>query len=92
MGRVYLRWRPHFRPSHRWNFGSDLRLAQRDFPETIAASEGVAMDSGVAYFGFMAGPPIIGFLSSLIDLRWAMMAPGVLALVLGFSARKVVSN
>lgn len=73
-------------------FSESGRIAQRDFPETIAPSEGVAMVSGVAYFGFMAGPPIIGFLSSLIDLRWAMMVPGVLALVLGFSARKVVSH
>jgi MFS family permease len=73
-------------------FSESGRIAKEDFPGEIAPSEGVAMVSGIAYFGFMAGPPIIGFLSGLIDLRWAMLFPGILALILGFSARRVLER
>jgi MFS family permease len=73
-------------------FSESGRIAMTQFPGQIAPSEGVAMVSGIAYFGFMAGPPIIGFLSGIIDLRWAMLFPGVLALVLGISARRVLQE
>jgi MFS family permease len=73
-------------------FSESGRIAKEEYPETIAPSQGVAMVSGIAYFGFMAGPPIIGFLSGIIDLRWAMLFPGLLALILGFSAKQVIKN
>jgi MFS family permease len=73
-------------------FSESGRIAKEEYPETIAPSQGVAMVSGIAYFGFMAGPPIIGFLSGIIDLRWAMLFPGLLALILGFSAKRVIKN
>jgi hypothetical protein len=73
-------------------FSESGRIAKEDYPGELAPSEGVAMVSGVAYFGFMAGPPIIGFLSGFMDLRWAMLFPGVLALILGFSAKRVISK
>ena len=73
-------------------FSESGRIAREEFPGKIAPSEGVAMVSGIAYFGFMAGPPIIGFLSTAIGLRWAMLLPGVLALVLGFAARPAIGS
>ncbi|MEY4035713.1 MAG: hypothetical protein RLZZ311_890 [Actinomycetota bacterium] len=73
-------------------FSESGRIAKDQFPGEIAPSEGVAMVSGVAYFGFMAGPPIIGFLSTLIDLRWALLFPGALALILGFYARRTLKS
>ncbi len=73
-------------------FSESGRIAKEEYPETIAPSQGVAMVSGIAYFGFMAGPPIIGFLAGIIDLRWAMLFPGLLALILGFSAKQVIKN
>jgi MFS family permease len=73
-------------------FSESGRIAKEEYAGEIAPSEGVAMVSGVAYFGFMAGPPIIGLLSGFIDLRWAMLFPGILALILGFSAKRVISN
>jgi MFS family permease len=71
-------------------FSESGRIAREEFPGKIAPSEGVAMVSGIAYFGFMAGPPTIGFLSTHIGLRWAMLLPGVLALILGVTARKAI--
>ncbi len=73
-------------------FSESGRIAKEQYAGEIAPSEGVAMVSGVAYFGFMAGPPIIGFLSGVIDLRWAMLFPGILALILGVSAQRVLKN
>ena len=73
-------------------FSESGRIARENFPGKIAPSEGVAMVSGVAYFGFMAGPPMTGFISSLIGLRWALLIPGVLALILGFAARPAITR
>lgn len=73
-------------------FSESGRIAKEDYPGELAPSEGVAMVSGVAYFGFMAGPPIIGFLSGVMDLRWAMLFPGALALLLGISAQRVIKS
>ena len=50
------------------------------------------MVSGVAYFGFMAGPPAIGFMANQIGLRWAMFIPALLALVLASGANKALKN
>jgi len=56
----------------------------------MAPAEGMAMVSGVAYFGFLAGPPTIGFLSDHITLRWAMMVPACLALLIAVGASVVI--
>lgn len=53
-------------------------LATHKYPGVIAPSEGVAMVSGVAYFGFIIGPPLMGFLADQITLRWAMLIPAAL--------------
>jgi MFS family permease len=55
------------------------KMAKGRFADRMAPAEGMAMVSGVAYFGFLAGPPVIGFVSNLIGLRWAMMIPAALA-------------
>jgi MFS family permease len=73
-------------------FSESGRIAKEKYSGVIAPSQGVAMVSGIAYFGFMAGPPIIGFLSGIIELRWAMLFPGLLALILGFSAKRVIKS
>jgi MFS family permease len=58
----------------------------------FAPSEAVATVSGIAYFGFLAGPPLLGFLGDLIGLRWAMMTPAILAIAMALSARPVLGN
>jgi MFS family permease len=66
-------------------------LANNKYAGQVSAAEGVALVTGVAYFGFVIGPPIIGFLSDIITLRWAMLLPAVLAIIFGVSAKKVLS-
>lgn len=56
----------------------------------FAPSEAVATVSGIAYFGFLVGPPALGFLGDLIGLRWAMMVPALLAMAMVISARPVL--
>ena len=73
-------------------FSASGEIAKNQFPGKIAPSEGVAMVSGVAYFGFMAGPPAIGFMANQIGLRWAMFIPALLALVLASGANKALKN
>ena len=58
----------------------------------FAPSEAVATVSGIAYFGFLAGPPLLGFLGDQIGLRWAMMIPAILAIAMALSARPVLGN
>ena len=66
-------------------------LANEKYSGQVSAAEGVALVTGVSYFGFVIGPPLIGFLSDLLTLRWAMLVPAALALVMGLSAKKVLS-
>ena len=35
--------------------------------------EAVAKVSGVSYFGFVIGPPLIGFIADAFELRWTLM-------------------
>ena len=58
----------------------------------FAPSEAVATVSGIAYFGFLVGPPTLGFLGDLIGLRWAMMVPAILAIAMVLAARPVLGN
>jgi MFS family permease len=66
-------------------------LANEKYSGQVSAAEGVALVTGVAYFGFVVGPPLIGFISEIITLRWAMLLPAVLAIIFGLSAKKVLS-
>jgi MFS family permease len=50
------------------------------------------MVSGIAYFGFLVGPPTLGFLGDAIGLRWAMLVPAVLALVMALGSRPVLTR
>jgi MFS family permease len=66
-------------------------LANEKYSGQVSAAEGVALVTGVAYFGFVIGPPLIGFISEIITLRWAMLIPALLAIIFGLSAKKVLS-
>jgi len=66
-------------------------IAKTRFEGQFAPSEGVAIVSGIAYFGFLVGPPILGFLGDAIGLRWAMLVPAILALLMAFGAKPVLS-
>jgi len=65
-------------------------IAIHKFSGTIAPSEAVATVSGISYFGFVVGPPIMGYLSEAITLRWAMLVPAALGLALAAGSRYVI--
>jgi MFS family permease len=54
-------------------FSAAGELAHGKYNGQVAPSVAVARVSGTAYFGFMVGPPLIGFISDHIQLRWAML-------------------
>jgi len=66
-------------------------IANEKYSGQVSAAEGVALVTGVAYFGFLIGPPLIGFLSEFMTLRWAMLVPAAMAIIFGLSAKKVLS-
>ena len=65
-------------------------IAINKFSGIIAPSEAVATVSGISYFGFVVGPPIMGYISEAITLRWAMLVPATLALALAAGSRYVI--
>ena len=73
-------------------FSQAGEIAKNRFDGQFAPSEGVAMVSGIAYFGFLVGPPTLGFLGDAIGLRWAMLIPAVLALVMALGSRPILGS
>jgi len=73
-------------------FSQAGEIAKNKFAGQFAASEGVAMVSGIAYFGFLVGPPTLGFLGDVIGLRWAMLVPAVLALIMALGSRPILGS
>jgi len=67
-------------------------LANNEFSGTISAAESVALVTGVAYFGFVLGPPLLGFVADLLTLRIAMFIPAALALIIAVTAKRVVGS
>lgn len=68
-------------------FSAAGSLANKRFAGQIPPAQAVAMVSGISYFGFIVGPPFIGFVSDLSSLRIAMFIPALLALTIVASAR-----
>jgi MFS family permease len=64
-------------------------IARERFAGRIAPSQAVAIASGISYAGFMVGPPIMGFIAEVITLRWAMLVPAFLAILLAFGSRRI---
>jgi MFS family permease len=52
----------------------------------------VARVSGTAYFGFMVGPPLIGFISDHIELRWSMLLVVGLSYLMLFAGKYAKTN
>jgi MFS family permease len=53
------------------------------------ASIDLASVSSIGFFGFLIGPPIIGFLSQAIGLRWAFLTMSLLGLSTFYQAHKL---
>ena len=62
-------------------------IARKHYAGVVAPSQAVATVSAISYSAFMIGPPLIGFVSDTISLRWAMLIPATLVLGIAFGAR-----
>jgi MFS family permease len=68
-------------------FSAAGTLASTKYQGVVAPSQAIARVSGVSYFGFVIGPPLIGFLAELVELRWALFFIVALSFSLIFAAR-----
>ena len=68
-------------------FSAAGTIAATRFKGQIAPSQAVAIVSGISYFGFIVGPPTLGFMADIFELRWAMFVPVVLVSFLIASSR-----
>jgi len=68
-------------------FSAAGTLASTKYTGVIAPSEAVAKVSGVSYFGFVIGPPLIGFIADVIELRWTLLLIAALAYLLIFASK-----
>lgn len=70
-------------------FSTGATIARERYAGQIAPAEGVAIVSGISYFGFLSAPPFIGYIAEAITLRWAMLIPAGLAIFLAFGSRAI---
>lgn len=68
-------------------FSAAGTIAATRFKGQVAPSQAVAIVSGISYFGFIVGPPTMGFVADMIQLRWAMFLVVALVAFLMASAR-----
>ena len=68
-------------------FSAAGTIAATRFKGQVAPSQAVAIVSGISYFGFIVGPPTMGFVADLIQLRWAMFLVVALVAFLTASAK-----
>jgi len=54
--------------------------------KSMTAGMAIAAVSTVSYFGFLFGPPVIGWLSEAITLRWALLAVVILCFMISLLA------
>ena len=55
----------------------------------VSPGSGIASVSGMGYFGFMAGPPAIGFLAEEYGLNYGLVLVVILCLAIAISARGI---
>jgi MFS family permease len=68
-------------------FSAAGTLANTKYQGVISPAQAIARVSGVSYFGFVIGPPVIGFLAELFELRWALFFLVALCFSLIFASR-----
>lgn len=70
-------------------FSAAAQIASHRFAGHVTPSAAVAIVGTVSYAGFLGGPPTLGFLADAVGLRWAMLVPAAMAVIMGLSARLV---
>lgn len=68
-------------------FSAAGTLANTKYQGAISPPQAIARVSGVSYFGFVIGPPVIGFLAEIFELRWALFFLVALCFSLIFASR-----
>lgn len=68
-------------------FSAAGTLASTKYQGVISPPQAIARVSGVSYFGFVIGPPVIGFLAEIFELRWALFFLVALCFSLIFASR-----
>ena len=67
-------------------------IAKSSYQVRVAPSQAIAMVSGIEYFGFLVGPPFIGWVAQLTSLRKAMFIPALLTITLAVFVRSVIPS
>jgi len=57
--------------------------------QKVSAGMALAMVSSVSYLGFLMGPPLIGYISALSNLRYSYAVIGCFGLLVSFLAAKI---
>lgn len=55
----------------------------------IPSSLAIAMVSSIGYFGFLMGPPLIGYISELFNLRYSFALVGCFGILISLLVRKI---
>jgi len=56
--------------------------------KTMTTGMAIAAVSTVSYFGFLFGPPLIGWLAEAFSLRWALLLVGILSFMIAILGRR----
>ena len=56
---------------------------------TVKASIAITIVSSISFFGFLIGPPVIGWLAEAFHLRVALSIPSLLGLTIVILSRRV---
>ncbi|WP_113663833.1 MFS transporter [Pedobacter nanyangensis] len=57
--------------------------------DKIPSSLAIAMVSSIGYFGFLMGPPLIGYISELFSLRYSFAVVGCFGILISLLVRKI---
>lgn len=57
--------------------------------EKMPSSLAIAMVSSIGYFGFLMGPPLIGYISELFNLRYSFAVVGCFGILISLLVRKI---
>lgn len=68
------------------NIPSVYSVAGRN--EKVSPGVAIAMVSSVSYFGFLMGPPLIGYISALSSLRYSYALIGCFGLIISLLVTK----
>jgi MFS family permease len=55
----------------------------------LPSSLAIAMVSSIGYFGFLMGPPLIGYISELFNLRYSFAVVGCFGILISLLVRKI---